>query len=172
MSVRRYPAAIAVVLLGGALALACRSLPGCATPEEAERDYARGVARLDEARDGEHLRTRPFEEAMALLRRAAETGNLPAQSLYGRTLFATRFAAESPRPDQRDDYVSALAFLRLAARRGDAEAARFLPALAADEVSASEPPLDGVPEDWLRAALARADAWTACGDGSTRGVQP
>lgn len=124
--------------------------------------YEIGLAKLEESRDGEHLRRQPFEAALVALRFAADNGHRSAQSLYGRSLFGALFASEAPRASQREDYVSALTFLRVAARAGDQPAARFIPGLAAEGAPSLEPPLDSLPAAWLAAAFARADAWVAC----------
>jgi len=124
--------------------------------------YAAGLARLDASRDGEHFRQVSFDEAIADLEFAARNGNLAAQSSYGRTLFGALFSAHAPRAVERDDYVSALTFLRIAARSGDQQAARFIPELAADVVITTEAPLDALPGEWVSAATRDAQAWLDC----------
>lgn len=99
---------------------------------------------------------------MASLRFAAANGHRAAQSLYGRTLFGALFTSHAPEPGERGAYVSALTFLRVAARAGDARASHFIPALAAARVSSLEPPLGGVPREWVEAAVEAADAWIEC----------
>ncbi len=140
-------------------AVECRPLADARVVQE---QYEIGLAKLEESRDGEHLRRQPFEAALVALRFAADNGHRSAQSLYGRSLFGALFASEAPRASQREDYVSALTFLRVAARAGDEPAARFIPGLAAEGEPPLEPPLDSLPPEWLAAAVARADAWVAC----------
>lgn len=122
--------------------------------------YAKGAAQLEGARDGEHMKEAPLRAAMDTLKIAAENGSVPAQSLYGRTLFGTLFTAGAPEESQREDYVSAVAFLRLAAKAGDEAAANFMPGLL--DGPPLQMPLDSLPEGWVEDAFERADAWIAC----------
>jgi TPR repeat protein len=128
----------------------------------AESQYQTGLARLADARDGEHFRSESFDEAMTALRAAAENGHLAAQSLYGRTLFVVLFSARAPVPEEREDYVSALTFLRVAIRAGEPQASAFMPALASNVTAPVAAPLDTLPPDWLRDAIERSDAWINC----------
>jgi len=128
----------------------------------ADSQYQTGLTRLADARDGEHFRSGPFDEAMTALRTAAENGHLAAQSLYGRTLFGALFSARAPVPEEREDYVSALTFLRIAIRAGEPRAKAFMPALAADGTAPVAAPLDTLPPDWLGDAIERSDAWIDC----------
>lgn len=123
--------------------------------------FAKGAAQLEASRDGEHYRVQPFEAGIDTLRIAAQNGHLEAQSLYGRTVFSTRFMAQAPRPEEREDYVSAIAFLRIASKAGEEQANGFLPGIEG-EASAVEEPLDTLPEGWVGEAFARADAWIDC----------
>lgn len=133
-----------------------------ADPEAVAQAYAHGVAKLEESREGEHHRTEPFEAAIASLREAAEGGHLQAQSLYGRTLFGTRISNQAPTAEEREDYVSAVAFLRIAAAAGDAEAEGFLPGISAVLEAPLEMPLSALPKDWVEEAFRRADTWIDC----------
>jgi TPR repeat protein len=137
----------------------CASLESAAVADEA---YARGKSKLAEAYDGEHYLTVPFDEAMTALRLAAEQGHRAAQSLYGRTLFSVRFTNQAPVPEEEDDYVSAFAFMRIAALRGDPAVQDYVPSLTASAPALGEPPLDQVPAPWLTRGYARADAWMGC----------
>jgi len=137
---------------------------GCVPLAESDvvaQTYADGVARLEESRDGEHYLAEPFEAGIEALKIAANNGHLAAQSLYGRTLFGVRFTAQEPRPEEKEDYVSAIAFLRIAAKAGDVDAMDFLPGLTS-EPQPLEAPLDSLPEGWVAEAFARADAWIEC----------
>lgn len=136
----------------------CVSLVDAAIAEEA---YARGVAKLREAKDGEHYLAEPFTEGLGALRTAAEQGHRAAQSLYGRRAFESMFMAEAPSEAQRDDYVSALSFVRIAAIRGDSDAADYMPGIGA-EIEASEPPFDSFPPEWIEQVVAEADTWLRC----------
>lgn len=127
----------------------------------AAQAYADGVARLEESRDGEHYRAEPFEAGIDALKIAAQNGHLEAQSLYGRTLFGARFTTQAPTPEEKEDYVSAVAFLRIAAMAGDADAAAFMPGLTSDPAPL-EAPLDSLPEGWVVEAFSRADTWIEC----------
>lgn len=137
----------------------CVSLVELAVADDA---YARGVSTLAESRDGEHYRTESFEEAIGALRTAAEGGHRGAQSLYGRTLFQVRFMNQGPTPPEQEDYVSAFAFMRVAALRGDPEMDGYLPGLTDDAPPVEQPPYDSIPPEWLTEAYERADAWMAC----------
>ncbi len=124
--------------------------------------YARGIAKLEEARDGEHYLAGPFEEALGALLTAAQQGHRAAQSLYGRTMFQARFMVQGPVEEEREDYVSAFAFLRIAALRDDPEAKGFVPGLTEATPPTDQPPLDQIPAEWLAEAFTRADEWMAC----------
>ena len=135
---------------------------GAACAEQAAAHLARGRALLDQSRDGEHYRAEGFEAAVAELRAAAESGSRDAQSLYGRTLFASLFARSAPVPAERDAYVSALVALRRAGLAGDEKARAFLPSWATDAPALDAPPLDALPRAWLDQAIADAAAPIAC----------
>lgn len=142
----------------GSGGLQCDALGEAAAADEA---YAAGVAKLEEAQDGEHYVAAPFEQGMESLLVAAQLGHRSAQSLYGRRRFETMFMADGPAPEQREAYVTALSFIRIAARRGDAQASDYLPGLA-QPPDLEQPPLDSFPPDWISEAIARADAWLSC----------
>ena len=131
-------------------------------PEVAAETFERGRAKLEASRDGEHFDAEKFQDAIATLKIAADHGNVDAQSLYGRSLFGVRFTAGAPTPQDKDDYVSALAFLRIAALADDADAAGYLPGLTAAPGASVMPPLDSLPDGWVAEAFERADAWVAC----------
>lgn len=139
--------------------------PDCVSFVESEvvdERYRTGLAKLEESRDGEHFRQVPFEEAMGALQFAANNGNVAAQSLYGRTMFAVMFQQSAPEVDQREDYVAALAFLRVAAKAGEQMAAGYMPGLTDDVPPTSEPPLEALPAPWVHAAYEMADRWIDC----------
>ena len=107
-------------------------------------------------------------QGLELLREASADGHLKAQSLYGRTTFGD-LATTGDGPELEEQYVQALLYLRLAARRGDAEAADYLPGLANVRVSESgafEPPLEeplaSLTPAWVANAFRQADAELAC----------
>lgn len=138
---------------------------GCTTFVEADvvaEAYLRGVAKLDESRDGEHYRIQPFEAGVGALKVAASNGHLGAQSLYGRTLFGVMFTNDAPSAEEREAYVTAVLFLRVAAKAGESEAEGYLPGLTADSSAPLEPPLDSLPEGWVQEAFERADKWIEC----------
>ncbi len=139
--------------------------PDCVSfvePEVIAERYETGAKKLEDSRDGEHFRKAEFEEAMGALQFAAKNGHVAAQSLYGRTMFSVMFQGSAPEVDQRDDYVSALAFLRVAAKAGEEAAAGYLPGLTDDVPPTSEPPLESLPAPWVHAAYEMADAWIEC----------
>lgn len=131
-------------------------------PEVAAEAFARGQAKIEESRDGEHLRSEPFEHGVDVLEVAAKNGNLKAQSLYGRTLFGARFSNAAPTDEEKDDYVSAVAFLRVAAKAGDEDAVGYLPGLLLEPGQPLEVPLDTLPPGWVAEAFDMADAWVEC----------
>jgi len=135
--------------------------------------YARGTAKLEEARDGEHYLAGPFEEALGALLIAAQQGHRGAQSLYGRTMFQARFMVQGPVEEEHDDYVFAFTFLRIAALRDDPDAKSFFPGLTEAAPPTDQPPLDQIPAQWLTEAFTHADEWMAChGDAvGDRGVE-
>lgn len=131
-------------------------------PEVAADAFARGQAKIEESRDGEHLRSEPFEHGVDVLEVAAKNGSLKAQSLYGRTLFGARFSNGAPTDEEKDDYVSAVAFLRVAAKAGDEEAVGYLPGLLLEAGQPLEMPLGTLPPGWVAEAFEMADAWIEC----------
>ncbi len=131
-------------------------------PDVVAQAYLRGVKKLEESRDGEHYRVQPFEAGVGALKVAAENGNLEAQSLYGRTLFGVMFTNQAPTPEEREAYVTAVLFLRVAAKAGEPEAEGYLPGLTEDSAATLEPPLDSLPEGWVQEAFERADSWIEC----------
>lgn len=135
--------------------------PSLVEDDVANEAYERGVALLEEARDGEHYRAEPFEQGLGALLTAAEQGHRGAQSLYGRRRFESLFMAQAPTEAERDDYVAALAFIRVAALRGDEDAAGYLPGIA-DAPDPSMPPYDSFAPEWIEQAVAKADAWIKC----------
>ncbi|MCH9680110.1 MAG: hypothetical protein K0V04_01650 [Deltaproteobacteria bacterium] len=130
--------------------------------EVVEDAFDRGVAKLEQSREGEHYRSEPFEEAMGALKFAGDNGHLAASSLYGRTLFSVMFVAAAPTEERREDYVSALTALRVAALRGDIEAQQYVPGLMGPKIVGSEPPLNDLPGPWVTEATERAEAWLTC----------
>ena len=137
---------------------------GCVPLVESDvvaQTYAQGVAKLEASKDGEHYLAEPFEAGVDALKIAAQNGHMEAQSLYGRTVFGARFTAQAPTAAEREDYVGAIAFLRVAAKAGDADAAAYMPGLTGGP-DPLEAPLDSLPEGWVAEAFARADAWVDC----------
>jgi TPR repeat protein len=130
--------------------------------EEVADALERGSAKLEESRDGDHYRVEPFTQGIEALRVAAENGSREAMTLYGSTLFGTMFTNQAPVEDEREDYVSSIAFLRIAAKGGDPGASDYMPGLLAEQPVDLEPPLDHVPGQWVRDAFAYADDWIAC----------
>jgi peptidoglycan/LPS O-acetylase OafA/YrhL len=147
---------------------ASRGTDGCAPFAEAslvESRFEIGVLRLEQSRDGEHFRQAALEPALSALAFAAENDHVAAQSLYGRTLFGLLFSAHAPQPEERDDYVRAISYLRRAATAGDGQALHFIPGILADAeelLSTAGAPLDSLPPDWVRQAFDRADASGEC----------
>lgn len=107
-------------------------------------------------------------EGLALLRKAAQQGDLEAQAFYGRTKFTDLMTVGSE-PELEGEYVEALYFLSLASRRGNAAVHGVLPQLETLRVKAdgtfSEPltePLTYIEEGWVKAALLRAEDELPC----------
>lgn len=131
--------------------------------EEAIAAYAEGRRLLKESRRGEHFDAAGLQAALERLRVAASAGMRDAQALFGTTAFSVLFMRDAPTEAQREEYIEALVFLRLAALGGAEEAAAFLPGIGgAEPPSAEEPPLDAIPAAWLSQAWERADRWLAC----------
>jgi hypothetical protein len=137
----------------------CEPLP---SHDEVRALFGAAREELAASREGEHFVTAKFEPAIARVRSAAEGGHREAQALYGSTMFGMMFVNDAPSPDQREDYVAAISFLRLAALGGDEDAAGFLPGSTADQPDRSEMPWSEIPAEWLTEAWARADAWMRC----------
>jgi TPR repeat protein len=104
---------------------------------------------------------------MDLLRRAAHAGSLSAQQRYGQTLFGDLMTTGSE-PELEDDYVEAIAFLRVAARRGADE---YLPGLSRLQLSedgslqpAADPPLSDLPPGWVVRGIREGDELMHCFD--------
>lgn len=107
-------------------------------------------------------------KGLELLREASANGHLKAQSLYGRTTFGDLMTTGDG-PELEKQYVESLLYLRLAARRGDADATDYLPGLASARVSEKntfEPALDGplasLTPAWVVSAFRQADEQLVC----------
>jgi TPR repeat protein len=106
--------------------------------------------------------------ALELWRQASDGGNLEAQGRYGMTRFGDLMTTGTE-PQLEAEYVTALSFLRLAARRGQPDAAGYVPGIASTEPTDGggfhpplEVPLADLPPEWVRSAFERADAELAC----------
>lgn len=114
--------------------------------------------------EGGNERSRGLE----ILKRAALSGHLEAQSLYGRTLFGDLMTTDSE-VELAAEYVEALYFLALSAQRGDSNVRDNLPQLVdlrvdavgalSEELSA---PLSGLEEQWVKDAVRRAQTDVVC----------
>lgn len=175
---RRF-AALALALF----AFACATAPAPSSPSSsalpkpspcpaldealAAKHYEEGMRLLAESRDGEHYKTEPFDEAMRHLLSAAEAGHTAAQVRYGTTLFGVMFTNDAPSAAQEHEYVRALKFIYVAARRGHEGAAGSLPGWppadrATIEKAELEQPLSDLPRAWLLRAIDEAEAWLEC----------
>lgn len=113
----------------------------------------------------EHPRTEDWEAGMRTLEEAAHHGHLEGQYRFGILLFGQLFTDHAPEPGERDSYVSALFFVRIAALRGHARAASSLPGIALRKLesgTALEEPLSSLPRDWVADAFRSADFWMEC----------
>lgn len=139
--------------------------------EDAPAQFADGK-RLIEACDEACMKSEEMGDerlrGMQLLKEAAQSGNLDAQSFYGRAKFGDLMTTGSD-PGLRAEYVEALRFLALAAWRGDAAAVAALPQLESLRLDQSgrfsqelTQPLSYLEEEWVVEALSRASADLEC----------
>jgi TPR repeat protein len=145
--------------------------PDAAQTSAAEERYTKGRA-LVEGCGEECMKSEggggDRYKGLDLLREAGADGHLKAQSLFGRTSFGDLMTTGDG-PELEKQYTEALHYLRLAARRGDADARDYLPGLASVRVSEKgdfEPPLEGplagLTPGWVASAFRQADAELAC----------
>lgn len=139
----------------------CPKRPGRA---EAIAAFDSGRKELEAARRAdEHITAEVFNSVVIKLRLAAQAGHIGAQSLFGRTVFGTLFAADSPRKQDRESWIESVMWLRTAALAGDSAALAFVPGLTdAMPPADGKPPLGELPRDWLIEAWRRADVFVAC----------
>lgn len=132
--------------------------------DEAHAAFARGRDALKSARAGnEHIPVEVFDAAVADLRIAAQGGHIDAQSMLGAEVFGALFTMDAPQPADREAWVEAIMYLRMAALAGDSHALAFAPGIsAATPPPREEPPWNEIPADWLGDAWRRADATLAC----------
>jgi hypothetical protein len=148
--------------------------PDCerfANPGDAEVDYEEGKTLLEECGEacmksegGGKKRAAGFEK----LKSAAERGHFAAQALYGSALFGDLMTTGTE-PELADDYIEAVYFLWLAARRGDQAARELFPDpehLTVTEdgklSQALEGPLTNIEEAWVIAGIERAQTDLPC----------
>lgn len=107
-------------------------------------------------------------QGLSLLRAAADAGHLRAQSFYGLTLFGDLMTS-GDEEGFKDQYIEALYFIALSARRGDGDAQESIPQLQTLSISAAgalsaplEEPLSGLPSVWVKEAVQRAQRDARC----------
>jgi hypothetical protein len=118
-------------------------------------------------RAGEHPTDADLGEILPLLHRAAYGGHVGAQRRYGYYVVGYWFTDEMFWPQDEPVAVSALAMARVAAIHDRAENGGPLDdplreALASTPVVFSDPDQLTLPDDWVAAGVAEADAWQAC----------
>ena len=113
----------------------------------------------------EHPQKDAWDGGMRDLQEAAIEGQLEGQYRYGITLFGFLYTDHAPEPRDRDSYVRALTYLRIAALRGHERAGRSLPGIGMPKLGKStvlEAPLDSLPRQWVSDAFHAADFWMSC----------
>lgn len=147
-----------------------REVSACAAPAVTEAQAAAAFAeaeKLDaQVKAGELDRNSSWSTRYQLYDRAARGGHRDAQARAGAMKFASMFASEAPKPEDRAAYVEAMTRLIIAARRGNTDAAKFMPGMEAlmfgQIPEMVEPPLSQIDKTWVKAALAAADQWIQC----------
>jgi hypothetical protein len=100
-------------------------------------------------------------KAFALYKEAAERGHLASQYEIGWRMFESLYMGDEPTPDQREEYVAALADIFGAGFRGYHTARENFPGVAemldAEKLSDElQQPLDEIPREWVAEAFAMA----------------
>lgn len=133
----------------------------------------RGLRFADHLRTEEHPKADVWEAGMKDLRTAAENGEVEAQFRFGITLFGFLFTDHAPEPTDENQYVDALAFVRIAALRGHTRARAALKGIGEQPIPKTlEQPLSDVPRPWLDAAAKKAKDWLECAPEELRSMPP
>lgn len=129
----------------------------------AEAAYARAKTLVDLLAAEGHPSMQEGQRGMRDLETAADGGIREAEWDFGRVVFSMRFGDHAPRPDERDLYVRAFKHIRLAARRGDKEAAESFPDLAQPTLPPKfDEPLAQFDRTLLEEGARQADLLLAC----------
>lgn len=140
--------------------------PEAVSPDEAQQAYAQAEALEARVKSGELDRKTSWSERYKLFDRAARGGHREALARAGRMKFSAMFTAEAPKPEQRFDYIEAIARLLVAARRGSTSAASFMPGMETlmfgKVPEPVEPPLAELPKEWVEEALQAAEHQLEC----------
>lgn len=152
-----------------ALLLVALLAPGCPTSGvDGAKMYAAGNAARAAGTHGEHLTTQGFEVAVRAYRAAAEAGQIDAQYTLAWLIISTRYQASGISAKQKAEYVEALTWLAVAAKRGHARARTFLPPgvmgkLLKEPMKATkDDAFSDLPAAWLEEAHAKAVPLARC----------
>jgi hypothetical protein len=110
-------------------------------------------------RAGEHPAQADLDVMLPLLRSAALSGHELAQERYGSYVVGFWATDDMFWPKDKLNAVSALAMLRVVARRDPKSIYR---GLAKDPVELRAEPLKRIPKAWIDLAIAEARAWERC----------
>lgn len=151
------------------LALAVGACPAVPPGTDAAALFAQAEATIKAGRMGEHLRQDALDQALALLRRAAQAGDLDAQFRLGSMVVANLYQAGAPQPAQQAAYVEALSWLGTAQRRGHVRARTYLPEPISARLRGAPPPkpdpeapFQDLPAPWFEAAAKQSARWHGC----------
>lgn len=139
------------------------TLPGCAEDIPAARateSYEQAQAAIKKA--GEHPSNSDLAVILPLLRSAALSGHVKAQLRYGSYVVGFWMTDEMFWPKDKPNAVTALAMLRVVARRDPMAAKEWYGGLAKDPVDLKEDPLSRLPKAWIELALKEAQEWERC----------
>ena len=131
--------------------------PGDLSLAQANANYEQGLVAIKRA--GEHPVQADLDVTLPLLRSAALSGHPLAQERYGSYVVGFWATDEMFWPKDKLNAVSALAMLRIVARRDPKSIYR---GLAKDPVELRQEPLKRIPKAWIDLAIAEARAWERC----------
>lgn len=146
----------------------------CPAPDgDPEQRYQAGLARWEQGRQGEHIRTVDRQAAMAEFLAAARGGHAMAQYKFGLRTVSDHFQEQGPDPASPTDkalYIEGLKWIGVAAARGLPKALKvyqpwLIKALTDPDAQVVPDPEDAmatVPMPWIREAARQARALRPC----------